>query len=200
MPVNGPLVMPSTRVMMPDVLRGREPRGRTTFRFFGLIRTAGRDVSEVTDRSERIRMHRQGATDKKLARVLAAWSLAGKAQHRRDHVAERHRGMDLMIGCLAQKRFDGPEIIEDPAKFGGRLAIWVAGPGGQPLGQDLGRSAQQDDHIELRMEADLVLLAPSDEQHVRVLGGQQLFDGVLPPPLAAVWQWLAPPVVGVNAA
>jgi hypothetical protein len=103
-----------------------------------------------------------------------------------------------MIGCLAQKRFDSPEIIEDPAKFGGRLAIWVAGPGGQPLGQDLSRSTQQDDHIELRMEAGLILLAPSDEQHARVLGGQQLMDGVLPPPLTAVWQWLAPPVVGVN--
>jgi hypothetical protein len=65
-------------------------------------------------------------------------------------------------------------------------------------GQDPGRSIQQDDHIEPWLEADLVLLAPGDEQHVRVLGGQELFDGVLPPPLVAVRQWLVPSVVGVN--
>lgn len=70
----------------------------------------------------------------------------------------------------------------------GTPAAW---PGSRP-------SAQQDDHIEPRMEADLILLTPSDEQHVRVLGGQELFDGVLPPPLAAVRKRLAPPVIGVK--
>ena len=69
-----------------------------------------------------------------------------------------------------------------------------AHPGRQPLDQDLGRSARQDDHIEPRMEADLVLLTPGDEQHVRVLDGQELLDGVLPPPLAAVRKRLTPPV------
>ena len=48
------------------------------------------------------------------------------------------------------------------------------------------------------MEADLVLFTPGDEQHVRVLDDQELPDGVLPPLLSAVWQGLAPPVVGVN--
>jgi hypothetical protein len=102
-----------------------------------------------------------------------------------------------MIGGHAQKRLDGLEIIEDPAEFAGRLAVRVAGPGGQPPGEDLGWSAQQDDHIEPRMEADLILLAPGDEQHVRVLGGQELSDGVLPPPLAAVRHRLAPAIVGI---
>jgi hypothetical protein len=103
-----------------------------------------------------------------------------------------------MIGYLAQQWLDDPQIIEDSAEFTGPLAVRVAGAGYQPLGQNLGRSAQQDDHIEPRMEADLVLLTPGDEQHVRVLGGQEVFDSVLPPLLAAVWQGLAPPVVGVN--
>ena len=103
-----------------------------------------------------------------------------------------------MIGCLAQQWLDDSQIIEDPAEFTGPLAVRVAGAGYQPLGQDLGWSAQQDDHIELRMEADLILLTPGDEQHVRVLCGQEAFDSVLPPLLAAVWQGLAPSVVGVN--
>lgn len=50
-----------------------------------------------------------------------------------------------------------------------------------------------------RLEADLVLLTSCDEQHVRVLDVQELFDGVLPPFLAAVRQRLAPSVIGVNS-
>ena len=60
------------------------------------------------------------------------------------------------------------------------------------------RSAQQDNHIEPRTVADLVLLAPGDEQRLRILDGKQLLDGVLPPPLAAVRQRRAPPVVGIG--
>jgi hypothetical protein len=67
-----------------------------------------------------------------------------------------------------------------------------------PLGQDLGRSAHQDDHIEPRLEADLILRTPGDEQHLRFLDGQELLDGVLPPPLAAGRQRLAAPIVGIN--
>jgi hypothetical protein len=44
----------------------------------------------------------------------------------------------------------------------------------------------------------VVVLTPGDEQHVRVLDGQELFDGVLPPLLAAVRQRLAPLVVGID--
>jgi hypothetical protein len=36
------------------------------------------------------------------------------------------------------------------------------------------------------MEPDRVLLAASDEQHIRILGVQQLTDRVLPPALAAI--------------
>lgn len=48
------------------------------------------------------------------------------------------------------------------------------------------------------MEADLVLLAPGDEQHIGVLGVQEPGDGVFAPPLPPVWQMLAPAVVGVD--
>jgi len=43
-----------------------------------------------------------------------------------------------------------------------------------------------------------ILFASGHEQHVGVLGGQQGLDGVLPPPLAAIWLRLAPPGVGVH--
>ena len=39
------------------------------------------------------------------------WSCAGQAQHLGDHVAERHRGPDLMISHLAQQRLDRRQII-----------------------------------------------------------------------------------------
>jgi hypothetical protein len=48
------------------------------------------------------------------------------------------------------------------------------------------------------MKPDLVLLTRGDEQQLGVFGGQELADGVLPPPLAPVWQRLAPSVVGVG--
>jgi hypothetical protein len=58
--------------------------------------------------------------------------------------------------------------------------------------------AQQDDQAETGTEADLVLLAPGDEQDVTVLGVQEPGDRLFPPPLPAVWQLLAPAVVGVD--
>ncbi len=43
-----------------------EPPGRTTFQYFGPTRTAGRDVSEAADCSERVRMPVQVPTDQKV--------------------------------------------------------------------------------------------------------------------------------------
>ena len=54
------------------------------------------------------------------------------------------------------------------------VSIAAAAAGPQP-----GRSA--DDHIEPRMEDDLVYPAPGDEQDPGVLDVQELIDGVLPP-------------------
>jgi hypothetical protein len=48
------------------------------------------------------------------------------------------------------------------------------------------------------MEPDLVLLAAGDEQHLGVLGAQELADRVLPPALAAVRHRLAPSVVRID--
>jgi len=48
------------------------------------------------------------------------------------------------------------------------------------------------------VEGDLVLLAPGDEQELRVLGIQEFGDRVLAPPLTPVRQRLAPAVIGVN--
>ena len=42
----------------------------------------------------------------------AVW-VFGEAQHLGDHAAERPGGPNLMIGHLAQQRFDRPQIIQD---------------------------------------------------------------------------------------
>ena len=103
-----------------------------------------------------------------------------------------------MISHLPQQRLNGVDVIEDAAEFAGCFAVGVAGSRRQPLHQGLGRRAQQNDVVELRTELRLVLLAAGDEQNLRVFGGQQCLDGVLPPRLTAVGQGLRPPVVGVD--
>jgi hypothetical protein len=114
------------------------------------------------------------------------------------HLVQRHRCPDLVIGHPAQQRLNRLDVIKDPAEFLRCLAERVTGPVCQPLNKRLNRRAQQNNMIELRMELHLVLLAASDEQDVRVLGGQQCLDGVLPPYLTAVRQTLAPPIVSVD--
>ena len=63
----------------------------------------------------------------------------------------RSRGLDFLKVC------------QEPAVLLGRLAERVACPGCQPLREDLCRSAQQDDAVELGVEPDLVLFASGHE-------------------------------------
>jgi len=39
-------------------------------------------------------------------------------EHSGDYVVERLGGLDLVVGCPAQQRFDGSEVVEDAAEFG----------------------------------------------------------------------------------
>jgi hypothetical protein len=119
-------------------------------------------------------------------------------QHLRYHVGERDSGADLLVGCLPQQRLDRGQVCQDPDGVASCLAVAVPRPGGQPLKHDVGRSAEQDDHVEAGVKANLVLLAPGDEHDLRVLGVQESRDRVFPPPLPAVRQRLAPAVIGVD--
>jgi hypothetical protein len=105
---------------------------------------------------------------------------------------------DLVIGCPPGQRLDVLGVVEYAAKVARCFAIRVAGPGHQSLRHVMDWCAEQDDEIELRMEQDLVFLAAGHEQHVGVFGGQEGSDGILPPPLAAIGQLLAPAVVSVD--
>jgi len=104
-----------------------------------------------------------------------------------------------MIGRPPQQRLNGLDVIGNAPEVFACLAVGVAGPGRQPSGKNLERSAQQNDVVGLRMELRLVPLAARDEQDVGVLSCQQCPDGACPPHLTAVRQRLGPPVVGAGS-
>ena len=106
------------------------------------------------------------------------WSCIDKTQDGGDHLVQRDRRPDLVIGRSSQQGLNILDVIDNAAELFWCLAAGVAGSGRQPPHQHLERSAQQDDVVELRMELRLVLLTARDEQNVGVLCGQECLDGV----------------------
>ena len=113
---------------------------------------------------------------------------ANRTSRRRDHASTRRRtvattsgsGAVVTTSWSATRRSSGSTVSTstmNAAALVGGLAERVVRPGREPLQQDLERSGQQDDVVELGMEPHLVLLAAGHEQDVDVLGRQQLLDG-----------------------
>src|SRR5689334_20078523 len=77
-------------------------------------------------------------------------------------------------------------MLEDAVELLGILAVGIVGARGQPFDKDARRRAEQDDVIELLMEASLVRRRAADKQHVRVLGREEALYPVLAPDLITV--------------
>ena len=126
-------------------------------------------------------------------------SRVDQMQEARHYLVHRHGRLNLVTGCPAQERLYRHHVVKEPTTFFGVLAVRVVDPRGQPVDQSLDRRAEEDDVVELRMELHLVLLAPGEEQNLRVLCIQQGLDGVLAPQLTPVRLRLAPSVIGVDS-
>src|SRR6266568_9651795 len=61
------------------------------------------------------------------------------------------------------------------------LPVWIIGPRAQSLSNDISRRTQQDDVVELRKEFPHILRASAQEQHIGILGGQEVLHAVLSP-------------------
>ena len=91
-----------------------------------------------------------------------------------------------MCARFSEQRFDLGKIAEDRFAFLVVLSEVVGRSRGDPAQQHIGRRAEQDNGIELRVEATLVRHGAGDVDGMSVLACQKLADPILAPDVAAV--------------